>query len=216
MFTNPIKHTRLTSLEEVMSFSYNTGRRATPLTKCQNNGQIAFSDAWGCVFVTPYREEIHGILEESGYKDETFFVPFSNGEERPEAYHWLTKIAEEECWAYTHEQAFELACQKGIQPVKITGKCQIKQIPYDDRDTQTRYAALAGQFLLGESQKNIATYIVVDEKTLVICDEYGRSFLIKAKTVVNDLVNALISAGYTRTRHPNWYVKHYEHEPTEE
>ena len=211
MFNAPIKHTRLTSIEEVMNFSFRTDSRATPLTKCQNNGQIAFADQYGTVYVTPYRKEIHSILQEAGYKESSIFVPFSNGEPRPDAYQWLAKIAEEENWAYTHEEAFKVASEKGIQPVKVSGKYQIKEVSfYDDTDTHTYYSALTMKFLMNNSEENIGTYILVDEKTLVICDEYGRTFLLKAKTVVNDLVNSLIDAGYTRTVHPEYYIRQYE------
>ena len=213
MFTIPFRHTRLTSLEEVMKFSFLTDSRATPLTYCQNNGQIAFANRNGNVYVTPYRAEIHSILEESGYNEGSIFVPFSNGEKRPESYRWLVKIAEQENWAKTCEEAFRVASIKEIQPVKVSGKYQIKEIYensyYDDTNTNTVYRALATKFLLGQSVENIGTYILVDDKTVVVCDEYGRTFLIKAKTVVNDLVNSLLDAGYTRTVNPELYIKGY-------
>ena len=213
MFTQPIKYTRLKSMQEVLNFSYRTNSSATPLTKCQNNGQIAFTDHHGFVYVTPYRPEIHDILQESGYKDGSLFVPFSNGEKRPLEYQWLAKIAEEECWAKTHEEAYNVASNKGIQPVKANGKYQIKEIlTFYDTDTDS-YLPLTMKFLLNESEDNIGTYILVDEKTIVICDEYGRTFLVKAKTAVNDLVNTLIDSGYTRTVHPARYVIHKPKQP---
>ena len=208
MFTQPIKHTRLTSLEEVLNFSYRTDFHAAPLIKWQNNGQIAFTDQYGNVYVTPYRTEIHSILQNSGYQDGFLYVPFSNGGKRPYEYQWLAKIAEEECWAATHEEAFSVASEKSIQPVNVNGKYQIREIShyYDDTDTHTAYLPLTMKFLMNESKDNIGTYILVDEKTVVICDEYGRTFLLKAKTVVNDLINALIDAKYTRTIHPERYI----------
>lgn len=210
MFNTPIRHTRLVSYKEVLSFSFRTDSRATPLTKWQNNGHIAFADWYGNVYVTPYRPEINGILASEDYKDGAIFVPYSNGEKSPDAYQWLMKIAEEENWAYTHEEAFKVASEKGIKAVTMCGKYQIKEISYyDDTDAHTIYSALTMKFLMNDSKDNIGTYILVDEKTLIICDEYGRTFLLKAKTVVNDLVNALIDAGYTRTAHPEWYIRRY-------
>lgn len=212
MFNKPIKHTRLNTLEEVIKVSFQTGERTTPKVKCQNNGQIAFTNDYGIVYVTPYRTEIHSILEEAGYKEGSIFVPFSNGEERPDSYKWLAKIAEEENWAHTYEKAFEVAMEKGITPfVKLSGKYQIKEISYyNDTDTHTVYSALTTMYLMNNSKENVGTYILVDEKTIVICDEYGRTFLLKAKTVVNDIVNSLIDAGYTRTYHPEWYINQYD------
>ena len=212
MFTQPIKHTPLNSLQEVMSFSYRTENRAKPRTRWQNNSQVAFTDEFGNVLVTPYRPEVHRILAEAGYREEAMYVPFSNSEERPDAYQWLAKIAEEEAWALTHEEAFKVASKKGIKPVLANGKYWIKEFSdydYDDTDTHTIYTALTMKFLHNQSRENIGTYIIVDDKTLVICDELGRSFLLKAKTVVNHLVNELIDAGYTRTLHPEWYIRHY-------
>ena len=211
MFNTPIRHTRLNSVEEVKDFSYRTTFRATPMRKWQNNGQIAFTDKYGKVYVTPYREEIHDILEKAGYREEGIYVPFSNSESRPDEYLWLEKIAEEENWAATYEKAFKVAAEKGVQPLNVIGKYQIKQVSYyDDTDAHIYYSGLVSKYLMNETQENVGTYIIVDEKTLVICDEYGRTFLIKARTVVNELVNALLDAGYTRTIHPERYVRKYE------
>ena len=212
MFTNPIKHTRLTSMKELLKFSYRTDSHSeNKLVVTQNNGQVAFADEYGCVYVTPYRPEVHAILSEAGYSEKyCLFVPFSNGENRPDAYQWLAKIAEEECWAYTHEKAYQVATEKGIKSVTLRGKYQIKEISYyDDTETHTTYSALTTMFLFS-SKENIGTYIVIDEKTIMVCDEYGRTFLLKSKTVINDTVNILLDAGYTRTAHPEWFIHHYE------
>lgn len=212
MFNTPIRHTRLEGMEDLLKFSYRTDNHSErTLVVTQNNGQIAFSDKYGCIYVTPYRTEIHKILNDAGYREEySLFVPFSNGEERPEAYKWLQKIADEENKAVTCEDAYKEAQKKGIKPVNVSQHFHIKEITFfDDTDTHTLYSALTTTFLFNESKENIATYIVVDEKTLVICDEYGRTFLLKAKTVINDTVNALIEAGYKRTVHPERYVHHY-------
>ena len=213
MFTTPIRHTRLNTMEEVMNFSFRTEFRSTAMTKWQNNGQIAFADENGNVYVTPFRPEIDSILEQAGYRMGSMFVPFSNSEPRPDEYQWLVKIAEEENWAATYEEAFKVAYEKGVKPVKEIGNYQIKikeVIFYEDTETHTKYSALTMKYLLNDTQKNVGTYIRVDEKTIVICDEYGRTFLVKAKTVANDLVNDLIGAGYTRTVHPERYVRKYE------
>ena len=196
----------------MLKFSFRTDNRSEHcLVATQNNGQIAFSDASGLIFVTPYRPEIWDILLDAGYKESySLFVPFSNGEERPEAYQWLAKIAEEENLAYTCEEANKVAVKKGIKPVEVPEKYQIKEFSYYDDNEGTRYSELAMIFLHNNSKENIGTYIIIDEKTLVICDEYGRTWLVKVKTVINNLVNSLLVAGYTRTAHPEWYIKHYE------
>lgn len=210
MINTPIKHVRLNSMEELLKFSYETGTISSNKREMTyNNGQIAFADERGHVYVTPYRPEIFEILLENGFQEsKTLFVPFSNGEECPDQYKWLRKIAKEEAWAYTNEKAAEKSASKGIKAVKIQKNLQIKEIsPYNGyNDTHTWYYSLVKPYLQNSSEDNIGTYIVVDEKTLVACDEYGRTFLIKAKTVINDIVNALIAAGYTRTPNPEKYI----------
>lgn len=201
-------------MEELLKFSYGTDRYSkSTLIVTQNNGEIAFSDKYGHVYVTPYRPEVHSILSNAGYSEKYggLFVPFSNGEQRPEAYQWLSKIADEECWAYTYEEAYKVATEKGIKSVTLPGKYQIKEISYfDDTEKCTAYSALVSKFLFNSSKENIGTYIVIDEKTIIVCDEYGRTFWIKSKTVINDIVNLLLDAGYTRTPHPEYYIRHYE------
>lgn len=199
-------------MDELLKFSYRTEHKAKPYTCCQNNGQIAFADKFGMVRVTPYRSEIDFILEEEGYREGSVFVPFSNGEEVPVAYAWLRQIADEENRAETHEKAFLKASERGIKPVCIKQKVQVKEVEgwYEDEESNARYEPMTMMYLLNRTEENIATYIIVDEKILLICDEYGRTFLVKVKTVVNDIVNSLIEAGYTRTAHPERYVHFHE------
>lgn len=125
------------------------------------------------------------------------------------AYDWLKSIADEENWAETFESAFKIASEKGIKSVEVnTENLRIKNIvySYEDNPAKKKYGSMITQFLTDDTENNIATYIIVDEKTVLICDEYGRTFLVKAKTIINDLVNAMIEAGYTRTVHPEKYV----------
>jgi len=140
-------------------------------------------------------------------------VPFSHGEERPEHYKWLEKIAEEECIAYTYEKAFKKSYKKGIQSAKIWDEYQLEEIPfslpYEDPVTHTMYRALTSISLDYESIRNIGTYIIVDKNTVIICDEYGRTFLLK-QTVINNTINALLNAGYTRNTYPERYISYPE------
>ena len=203
-------------MEEISNFSYRTDFMSE-IKSCywQNNGQIAFANAFGHVWVTPYRPEIREVLECHGYKEHCIYVPFSNSESRPEEYQWLAKIAEEECWAHTYETAFKHSQEKGIKAVKLAHKVHIKEIKsyFKDEDAKIAISPMTMMYLLNCTKANIGTYIFVDEKTLVLCDEYGRTFLLRSKTVINDIVNQLISAGYTRTIHPENYVQYVHSEP---
>ena len=209
MFTNPIKHTRLRGMEELLNFSIKTNFCSDQRDIfCFLNEQFAFTDCSGYIHVTPFRSEITNILVAAGYKAGTLVFPCIS-ETEEEAYDWLRGIADDENWAETYETAYNLSLEKGIQPVTLdTHKLQIKEILYcyDDDATHSKYERMTTQFLTDDTKKNIATYILVDEKIVLICDEYGRTFLVKAKIVINDVMNALIDAGYTRTTHPEKYI----------
>ena len=218
MFNTPIKHTRLKNLQEVFDFSYVTSFKDRPKKKYKTDGYIIFTDQIGNVFFTPVRPEIDDILKENGYQNSRTPISFSPENANPFSLLWIEKIAKEENWAYTYECAFNFACSKGIKPVTINNDdFEIVEIifnnKYDDINTHTCYYGLTKKFLK-DSKHNIGTYIFVDEKTIVICDEYGRTFLLKSKTIINDLVNTLIDAGYTRTIHPERYL--YKYEPISE
>ena len=89
MFTPLIRRVELSGLEELKKFSelhYN-GRSEQRKVFYQNNGQIGFVDEMGNYFVTPYRTEIHSILQSCGYKEYCIFVPNSNGEVPSARYH---------------------------------------------------------------------------------------------------------------------------------
>lgn len=213
MFNDPIRHTELTSLEEVLKFSFRTNDffgKGKQETYWQKDDQIAFVDSNGWMWVTPYRSEIVTILRRNEYKEERLQVPFSKGEERPGEYLWLVKIAEEENWARTYEAAQRWAELKGIKKGEIdknTKNLRVREVnPYIEEPKRKRvFWNMTSLFLTNETEKNVGTYIIVDNRTLVICDEYGRTFLVEA-AVINDIVNLLLDLNYTRTLHPERYV----------
>ena len=216
MFTAPSTYSRITNVEEILKVSYRTKYHAAKqLAKWQNNGQVAFSGPDGYIWVTPYRPEIHGILEDAGYHDEGLYVPFSGTTYgRPEKYQKLIELAKTSCKAYTQEEAFKVASEKGIQPVNVDSTLyQVEEFTsYTDPETQIHYTELVMTFLANNSGKNVGTFIVVNDHTLVICDEYGRSFLVTATSsdLIDDLVGKLVNSGYTSTTYPECYV----HQPS--
>lgn len=209
MINTPIKNVRIQSMEELKKFSYRhgMGKEESVKTFCQNNGQIAYCDEHEQIWVTPYRSEIQDVLQEAGYEQYGLWVPFSNGEKVPECYAWLRKIADEENWAETYEKAKIVADEKGIKPVELEQKVQVKEIIGWYKDDHRGYCPMITIFLFNNSRDNIGTYILLDQKSILVCDEYGRTFLISVKTSINDIVNTLIDAGYTRTPNPEFYVK---------
>ncbi len=221
MFTTPIKRTPLTTLEEVQKYSYLMNDISSDtMTFCQNNGQIAFVDYQGHIYVTPYREEIPKILTRSGFEIGSIYVPFSNRGDIPVSYEWLKKIALTENWAATHERAYEIASERGIKTVDLSfiEKIHICEFfRYEDKENGMIYHSMANLWLFNGEENNIGTYIIIDNKTVIVCDEYGRTFLIKVKSVINYIVNTLIDAGYRHNATPERYVSFYkpEEEPLE-
>ena len=97
-------------MEDLFKFSYLTNQTAKQkLIFDQNNGQIAFSDEYSRIWVTPFRTEISDVLVDANYVMGSIFVPFSNGEEIPVQYDWLKKIDDRESWAETYERALEFS-----------------------------------------------------------------------------------------------------------
>jgi len=88
MFNTPIRHTRLTSIEDVKKFSYKTNIYSEYAhTMTFNNGQIAFTAEDGLVHITPYRPEVIEILGEAGYSEKhSLSVPFPNNETKSSEY----------------------------------------------------------------------------------------------------------------------------------
>lgn len=216
MFTQPIKRTLLNSVEEIKSYSYRmNGFSSKKMVRWQSNGQIAFADENGVLYVTPYRAEINDMLEKAGYEESSLSVPFSNGKDVPISYQWLEIIANQENWATTYLIAYGISSTKDIKPVDLSSieeKIHISEIfRYEDKDTQMIYHNMVNLWLNGE-EDNLGTYIIINKKTLIICDEYGRTFLLKVKSVINDIVNLLIDAGYRHNPNPARYVSFYEPE----
>lgn len=209
MFDIPIKHNRLHSMDELLNVSYKTSESFLPFTTCKNNGQIAFTDQFGTVWVTPYRSEISEILEDNGYTDKSFSVPYSNREKRPESYIELVDMANKENWAETLEEAHNIALEKCISPITLPQEVKIKQIDfyYEDPSNNTAYSSMVSMFLSSHSIDNIGTFIVVNEKTLLLCDDYGRTFLLKSNTSIDSIVDMLLKASYTPNTRSNLYVQ---------
>lgn len=224
MFDQPIHSTPLSTLEDIKKFSYEYGvlkavsdDKEFIKTFCQNNGQIAICDETQFVWVTPYRSEISSILKQNGFTEKSFYVPFSNGGEIPDRYKWLKIIADAENWAETHCMAKAISNQKGLKEIRYDSATNFKiteiERLFTERDNPNHpecekilYQPMVQMYLMNNTGANVGTYIIVDKKTLLICDEYGRTFLIKAKTVINHYVNLLLEAGYTHNSHAECYV----------
>ena len=208
MFTKPIRWRRLRTVEELKMFSHFNGNGSgKPKTYCRSNGEFVFCDENEHIWVTPYRSEIPEILKDEGYKQNDIDFYYPKVEDVKECYDWLRRIADEENWAETYENAYLYAQDKGIMSVELQENVQVKEIKRKYEDNHRTYMPMIEKFLSNPSWQNIGTYIYLDDKSVLVCDEYGRTFLISVKTTINSVVNALIDAGYTRTPAPWIYVK---------
>ena len=211
MFYTPIKSTRFLTLSEVISFSVEQSNptqqdTSRTLIKFQDNGNIAYITKDGKLFVTPYRQEIDAILSSEGFTDSTIAIPRISSER----YRWLQKIANQEFCARRHEEAHKIAVDKKIRAVSLDPKIYYKQIfsEYTDGGMKLTLYTMFPMKQIMDFHDNIGSYIIIDEQALLVCDEYGQTFLIKTKgSVINGVVNELITSGYLHNANPEKYVK---------
>ena len=220
MFRKPIQHVPLKTMKEVKANSIRIGSTSakprTGFISNFTNNFILYVDESGISYITPYRYDISEVL--SNFIDSIEVPNFPQLELYSECtssdqYKWLEKIADEENWAYTYEVAYQIAKEKGIKPIFIAESITLRQIiskPLENCFGSTLEIChpLVNQFLTSGTSQNIGTYIHLSSKSLLVCDEYGRTFYIAVNGVINDIENQLIDAGYTRTMHPEKYVKY--------
>lgn len=224
MFNTPVRYVPMEeNMEQLKEFSY-WGKRegkAVPLTYDSNNGQLIYVDENKFTYVTPARKSAYEVLEKNNYQRKEMFVPFSNGEQKPIVYQWLQRMVEENEWNDTFSAAYIVATQKGIKKMdtddfriaKIKDvtifpfSLEVRNIMIASEYEKIKVSGMIYQHLMNETRKNIGTFICLDSKNVLVCDEYGRTFLVEVKGTASDFVNALIDAGYTRTVHPERYVQ---------
>lgn len=218
MFDPPIKCTRLKTMEELISFSYKSTSSGAPLSYFWLSDHVAFlfTDSYGSVFIAPWRPEITSLLCKNQYQvNESLKIPYELYSE-PYRYTLLKDIAEQEIWAFTYEKAYEASQEKTIQPVSLEQvNFTITAIESSRNDDNKRlsFQPMVEPLLDGDSADNVATYIIIDNKTLLLCDEYGRTFLLRTKRVINPIVNKLMKANYTRNPNPEKFVIPFDQLP---
>ena len=210
MFIPPIvPNVETSTYEDILRFSYkleNTEKYPPLVFICYGN-DVVFSNNFGnTLYVTPFRENLLKTLVSLGYNTSSELpIPFEEDEKIPEEYRWMKHIIENENWAVTHQRAYKISVEKGISAVDIS----TKDISISEVDGQGNIKPLCELWLNGESKNNIGTYIYAHEKQLIVCDEYGRSYMIRSNRINYDIVNALIAAGYKHTEHPEKYITNF-------
>lgn len=211
MIFAPIKHSKLETVEDIRSFSCMTNKFSKTRTYYNTKERIIWVDYDQIVRVTPYRPEIIERFENTLFTRDPALLNFQSECDNFTRYSWLKQIAEEENWNYTYEIAHIIAGQKGLKGISLPERIQIREISpssyfYDGNDTSLYFSPMVKMFVSEGSGTNIGTFIIINNKTLLMCDNYGRTFLIKVKDCINDVVNSLLMSHYTRNSTPENFV----------
>lgn len=222
MFSKPIRHVKLKGFSDLANYSlslFEFKLQSERKQYCIYQENVVYVTEEGQVYVTPIRPEVCSILKENGYTEAGFSIPYKGKEFveklnyliNSDGYKWLIKIAEEEIFYYMFEQAHYVAKKKGIKEVEV--KREFVEMYADVSMEEKKFGEYLYTGMLDKkfkllSENNVGTYIRVNEDTILLCDEYGRTYYIKIKVqdYVNDFINQLIDAGYTRNRFPWEYV----------
>lgn len=208
MFTRPIQYTQLKSIDELTEFSLELPSIGTSnsMEWNENGGMMVFITKLGLRYLSPTRPETNDLMKKEGYwRNENLGVPLVRLAEDPDLFcklEWLQRDARAEWWAYTYQVAKKIADEKEIKEVVITEPVKVREIVCEYGE----YTSLVDKCLGNSTGNNVGTYIIINDKELIVCDEYGRTYLITVKRVINDIVNMLIKAGYTKTTEPWRYV----------
>ena len=102
-----------------------------------------------------------------------------------------------------------IAEEKGIKSVKFDEEQLevFRDVSESDQDLDGfTYTSMTNPKYVRLSQENVGTYIRTNSKTVLLCDEYGRTFLLKFGLSANEFVNKLNEAGYKPNCMPWDYV----------
>ena len=116
MFYAPMRHTPLKSLSDILNFSCSTGYITNETnTFFKKESYIFFCHEDGKVFVTPFREEIPIILEETRFKEKFFKGDFLTSPKKlSEKYFILKEMAKREKELKIYEENFKKSPQRDL------------------------------------------------------------------------------------------------------
>ena len=127
-------------------------------------------------------------------------------------------------WAAAFDKCKQSAEASNLQPVEIHEEVVFHDLTFHDytfhemttrsfvKPSNITCKGMVHAFPTCNGVKNVGTFIYC-ETFLVVCDEYGRTFLLQQTSEENSLIpvmNRLIEAGYTINPTPNEYVNFQE------
>lgn len=166
-----------------------------------NNGVIAYIDE-GAVYVLPYSRIAMRELQENGFSEKGFYVPFSN---------WDYPVEKKNEWEKLKEEAKVLAKQdfkkdcitlaesKGVQELNSEFWEKCMKIPYSGLEVKhpyyenVIYPAIQGYVLDCVSSQKIGTYCI-NNGTCVFVNTQGDTYVTRDLQVIDKL----IESGYKR------------------
>ena len=161
-----------------------------PKKFCKYQNQVVFVTEEKIAYVSPEREGIFDIMKKEGYEEGDFFV--INQEKsfieklystiKGKEYNWFLKMKEEEEKNLLYERLHIIAEKKGIKSVEFDEEQLevFRDVSESDQDLDGfTYTSMTNPKYVLISQENVGTYIRTNSKTVLLCDEYGRTFLLK-------------------------------------
>lgn len=213
MFGNLIEYHRLQSIEEVKTISMIYRTESVKGYQIRN-GNVIFSDGTGMGWITPFRLEIEQLLEEAGYKAKDMYTILPDGFFESNEYRWLEKMAKESIWNEVFKKCREISKNDGVDTTKVPKEEDFVNIvevtygEYVDSESNLRVKPMITEAI--ERITNVATFIIVDNQHLLICDEFGRTFYTKSRININEAVNKLQNSKFRRNVIPYKYVFEFD------
>ena len=222
MFYEPIRYVPFKTFQELMDNSIQLFGRClgSPQKYTHYQDSIVYIDGKSQTFVTPLRKETSNILKNNGYEEGEYFIRCADKEyidklrfviDGPE-YKWLEKMAREQDWNFAYQEAHKKAIRKNILSVEpdMYTVADFELIEDEKTIDGTTFCRMMTSNSLGYS--NIGSFIRENNKRVLLCDEYGRTFLITFKYSANEFINQLIDANYTRALYPWIFIQEHKEE----
>lgn len=220
MFYEPIRYVPFASLEELKENSIQmfVSCLGSPKQYTHYQDSIVYIDGRSQTFVTPLRRETPKILEDNGYKEGEYFIRSADKEYIDklrfavdgEEYKWLEYMAKEQSWNFAYQEAHKTALRKNIQEIEpdMYPIAELECIEDEKTIGNTTFNRMMTNKILGYA--NVGSFIRESNNRVLLCDEYGRTFLVTFKYSANEFINQLIDANYTRALYPWIFIQKHE------
>lgn len=164
-----------------------------------NNGKICFVDE--AIYVAPYTRNAMRALRNAGYREDYFYVPFSNGDTPNDSFRWgqVIEEARKQNIADFEKDAAIAVAEKGVKilPAATLQACfkmpgyGVEVIMHGEHDWI--YPQIERTFLSGSDAKKLGTYTSNNGVTIFVASD-GNTYV--APSSIQDILR---DAGYRET-----------------